>query len=505
MKDKLRSFFDTCRHFYRKQTKKQKRIYFIVGIILLIAILLLVKKQQNRPEDIITIAPQVLSRTVRTTGTLTSETDLSLGFENAGTIKSTPVSVGKKVKAGTVLATLSAGAENADVTKARGNLLKAEAEYNKAIKVTQGDSIANKELELVNAKREQDLLVHNAYDTLLSNDLVAFPVEERDEVAPTISGSYHCKEEGKYTIELYLSGTDSGSSFTYTGLEEGVGAVYTTRSENIGTCGLYITFPEGFSLSTDWEITIPNTRSSTYGYYKNLYDLAQNTRTKTISQLESELALLKAQIETGDTKIAYANLVSAQGELQSAQARLENTIIRAPSSGVVTKITKKPGESVSMREEVIVLQDIEHLYVQSAVNESNIVGIKPGQSVTITFDALTEDQIFTGTVSDIDIAPTNSGNVTNYTITAVVDTIDPILRPGMTANMTIQLFKDETAIAIPRRALIAKDEGWYVNVLDEKDNKKEVQVTLGRDADGGLVEILSGLNEHDVVWIETQQ
>jgi RND family efflux transporter MFP subunit len=508
MQDKLLTFFGKVKAKYRALTKKQRRMYIGGVVILFVVIFAIAHNKKETGTDTLVLAPQVLSRTVQVSGELTSDTDLSLGFEQSGTIKSTPVAVGKKVYPGTILATLSAGSESADVTKARGSLLRAEAEYNQARDITGGDEIADKELALENAKKDQDLLVDNAYRALLSNDLEAVPTDGDDDGGvPTISGSYTCDDQGTYIIELYSSAADSGASYKVSGLETGSGTVFTSASDNIGNCGLYITFPEDFSTSIDWEVAVPNTRSSTYITYKNAYDQAVQTRESTISQLESELATAKAQVETGDTKIAYANLVSAQGEYAAAVARLEETIIRAPSSGVVTKITKKPGESADMREEVVVLQDIDNLYVEAAVNESNIVGIKPGQKVAITFDALSEEAVYTGTVSDIDIAPTLEGDVTNYTITALIDTVDgkqdPILRPGMTANMTITLFQDAEILAIPRRAIIAGDDGWYVAVLDEEGNESQVKVTMGRDADGGLVEITSGLNSGDTIKLDT--
>ncbi len=505
MKKKTIDFVGRKKAWWKRLSKRRKALYGVVALAVVVLVFTIFFKNKGVGGEMIVVVPQEISKTVQVSGELTSNTNLSLGFEQAGVIKSTPVAVGTKVKIGSILATLSAGSEQASVTRAKGGLLKAEAEYNKAIQITGGEEIVNKELELTNTKRQQDLLVANARKALLSNDLQAFPSGNDNVSAPTISGSYTCDSEGVYYLQLYASSASSGSSYNVTGLENDVGSVYTVSTDNIGQCGLYIGFDEGFSTTTDWEIPIPNKRSSTYLTYKNAYDLAVDTREKTISQLESDIALLKLKVETSDTKIAYANLVSAQGDYAAAVAVFEDTIIRAPASGVLTKISKKPGESVGMREEVVVLQDINNLYVTADVNESNIVGIKPGQQVAVTFDALSEEQIFSGTVSDIDIAPTNTGNVTNYTITAVIDALDPILRPGMTANMTVKLFANEQVIAIPRRALIAKDEGWYVTILDEKENKQEVAVVLGRDADGGLVEIVSGLTETMRLWIEPQE
>jgi multidrug efflux pump subunit AcrA (membrane-fusion protein) len=87
--------------------------------------------------------------------------------------------------------------------------------------------------------------------------------------------------------------------------------------------------------------------------------------------------------------------------------------------------------------------------------------------------------------------------VVNYKVTASLDKIDEI-KPGMTANMIVLVGQKDNALAIPERAVIDKGNGQkVVRVIDDTKKKTyhEATVTTGMEADGGLVEILSGLNQ----------
>ena len=71
----------------------------------------------------------------------------------------------------------------------------------------------------------------------------------------------------------------------------------------------------------------------------------------------------------------------------------------------------------------------------------------------------------------------------------------PGIKPGMTANMTILVAKKDNALAVPSTAIINNNNKQYVRVIDNAKTKAyhQVQVQTGLQADGGLVEITSGL------------
>ncbi len=479
-----------------------KKKIFWPSVIIAFIFIVIILQNNGGTKEIQKISYGNHQKTIEATGEVTSDIDLTLPFKKSGTVKSISVGVGDLVKQGQILATLEAGNENAEVMQARGALLKAEAEYNSAIDVTQNQEIAKAELELENAKVEQDTLVENAYRTLLSSGLEAVSEDgDQDVSAPTISGSYLCGEEGSYTLDMYASGASSGYSFEVHGLEEGfTGSVKTDVSVPIGECGLTIIFPSGFNSGKDWIIDIPNKSSSEYASNLNTYNLALSTKQKVISELEADLEIKKTQVSTGDTKIAYANLVSAQGVYAGAVALLEETIIRAPASGKVTKIDANIGERVEAFDPVVVVQDVDNLYIEANINESNILNIQNGQKVEITFDS-SSNEVFYGSVINIDIAPTVVSSVVNYKITISLENADDRIRPGMTANIKVIVADKLNIIAVPIRSLVDADGKKSVKVSPYPNGDDSVlrEVSTGEYLDGALVEIVGGLEADEYI------
>jgi HlyD family secretion protein len=194
----------------------------------------------------------------------------------------------------------------------------------------------------------------------------------------------------------------------------------------------------------------------------------------------------------------------------SAQAVYENTIVRAPADGTITRIAVKLGELVAPQQTIVVLQDIGNLYLEAYVNEANIARIAMGQTVTFTLDAFDQQQEFSGKISMIDLGSTLISGVVNYKITAAIDTIEGI-KPGMTANMTVQISQKDNVLVIPSRAIV-KDDAFpgkdFIRVITNSKRKTFVnkEIVKGMEGDAGLIEIQSGLTEGEeiVVFIQTQ-
>jgi multidrug resistance efflux pump len=274
-----------------------------------------------------------------------------LSFLKTGRIASVNVQEGDEVKAGEVLATLDAADVKGSLNQARGALELAKAQY------------ASLNVQYANTKKQQDVLVENAYRVLLSSGLAAVAENklnsspqtvDKDQI-PEVSGTYTCDKEGSYEIFPYGSGARSGASFDVKGLETGVGTVTYYTPQPIGSCGLYILFPADYHVdaNTKWVITIPNTRSTSYAANKNAYDLALATREQVLTQLETSLGADGAS----DTSTAKATIDAAEGAYEVALANYNNTIITAPVSGTVSFVDDhlKIGESATANKTIITL------------------------------------------------------------------------------------------------------------------------------------------------------
>lgn len=497
-----------------------KKILYGVLILVLILILILLLRPKNNSANTTTDTVQLtnLKQTVLATGQVTSNTDLNLSFFSSGIVRGVKVKVGDKVSAGQIIATLDQGNELASLTQARGAVAGAQAKYQSILDGASSEEVKLSQIALENAKRDydrlksqQEILVGNAYENLLNSTPEALPsAGVSDYIAPTISGNYNLKKEGKLIISIYYTG--NGSNFSVRGITTGSGSVTTTTPQPIGDSGLYIKFPSNSSINvTEWTIDIPNKKAPDYVTNYNAYQAALKTQDSIlgtaqalIDQRQAELSLKQSTARPADIDFAKANILSAEGQFQLASANFEHTILRAPANGTITSIDIKIGELAQALKNVVTLQDINSVYLEANINEANITSVKVGAPIDITFDAFNNtEQTFKGSILKIDPSSTIVSGVVNYKITAnVLDA--PKLRPGMTANMTILVGEKDNILTIPSRAITKDSAGKKtVRVITNTKTKtyKEVEVTTGMEGDGGLIEIVTGLKENDEIVV----
>lgn len=479
MKSRFQQFFTRLRTWWQSLSVRKKTLA-VVGVLVVLFIILKSGGDTNGA-TIETVKRQTLSRTVSASGTVVSTTDLSLGFEQSKMVAAVSVVVGDIVHKGDVLAYLSNGTERAAVASARGTLMAARARYNKVLEGSSNEEVKLAQVQLENARR-----------ALLSEGLVAKPEYPGDDVAaitPTISGTY-TGAEGEYRLEL---DTTAQNTLEYSGIEYGKVKVGDISTYPLGTKGLYVQFPSGSRdqfFNTVWTIKIPNVESSSYIANKALVD-----------EKQAALDLTRATARQSDVDAALADVVVAQAGLDSATAALERTIIRAPADGTITAVDVKVGEIPTIGAQAVALQDVSNLYLEADINESSIKSLAVGQGVTVTFDAFGSDT-YHATISSIDPAATIKDNVVNYKIKALL-TEPGMIRPGMTANMTILTAQVADVLVIPLRVVTTENSVSTVQLITDERKQKTTPrtVTLGLSGDGNLVEIQNGLAEGDkVLW-----
>ncbi|MBI3232398.1 MAG: efflux RND transporter periplasmic adaptor subunit [Candidatus Doudnabacteria bacterium] len=484
---------------------KKRIIWTIIILLVLAPIAYRVFKPKDNSKNIITeiAKKQDLKQTVLATGQVVSETDLSLSFKVSGFVSSVSVKEGQKVKKGQILANLDQRDQVAALTSARGAYDLAQANYQKVLEGATNEEVAvtQKALDaaqstLDNTIAQQNTAVSNSYKALLNSAIGAIPAPNNSgSAAVTISGTYAASEQGVYKIAIY------NDAFIVTGLENSSGKVLTTEVP-LGSRGLYITFSGNIYNGDQWTVQIPNTLASTYVTNYNAYQAALQAKQvaveaakASLDQAKAALALKKAKSRPADLKASEAQVLSAQGQVLSAQASVENTVIRAPADGTITSVDIKPGELAVSLKEAIVLQDVGSLHLEANISEANIALVKEGQSIEVTLDALGSDRIFEAKVQTVNPASTLVSGVVNYKVVASLGKLESV-RPGMTANLTILTGEKFGVLAIPQRAVVQNGKK-KVRVVDNTKRKTfhEVEVESGMEADGGLVEIISGLNE----------
>ena len=177
---------------------------------------------------------------------------------------------------------------------------------------------------------------------------------------------------------------------------------------------------------------------------------------KLIARTDLETAQASAAQSQAALKSAEAQITQARAALNQVQVNLNNTIIKAPIDGVVISRNVDVGQTVAASMQAptlfVLAQDLTRMQVSASVDESDIGRIAAGQRVSFRVDAYPADT-FMGTVSQVRLNPTTEQNVVSYTTMIDVPNQEMKLKPGMTANVTIQVAGSENVLRVPNAAL----------------------------------------------------
>ena len=205
---------------------------------------------------------------------------------------------------------------------------------------------------------------------------------------------------------------------------------------------------------------------------------------------------------------AESQLESAQSSLDSTQETYDDYTITAPISGTGVTKNVKVGDNVqngSSASTLAVIYDLSSLTFQMNIDELDISQVSTGQEVQVTADAF-ENEVFSGTVTNVSMEGTSSNGVTYYPVTVTLNELGNLL-PGMNVDGVIVVDSAEQALAVPADAL---QRGNVVYVKDDSVTEaqgrvpagfREVQVETGV-INSDYVEIVSGdLQEGDQVYV----
>jgi HlyD family secretion protein len=228
-----------------------------------------------------------------------------------------------------------------------------------------------------------------------------------------------------------------------------------------------------------------------------------------VSEARANYALTRRGSRTEDIRQAQAQLDSARGQLQVVQARLADTIIRSPFSGIVTQKYATVGafvtpttsasntSSATSTSIVAVAQDLE---IVAKIAEVDIGQIQLSQPVEINVDAYPE-KVFQGRVRLISPEAIVDQNVTTFQVRASILTGQKQLLSGMNADLTFVGQKVKDALVIPTVA-IATQKGKTGVYIPDKDKKPKFQlITIGASVKT-QTQVLGGLKPGQRVFID---
>lgn len=218
-----------------------------------------------------------------------------------------------------------------------------------------------------------------------------------------------------------------------------------------------------------------------------------------IAAAEAQLAAAKAKLESimrgtsqEDLAIAKAQVDQANLNLKQAQQQLDRAILRAPFDGIVLTLKTDVGQWVGENTVVGTFADLSALEIVVGLSELDVVRTEKGQQATIQLDALPDVRL-RGHVERVAPAAEITQGVANYPTTVVVDDLNPRVRPGMSANVSIIADSRSNVLLVPNRSLRTRGRERVVAIV--KNGALEwVPVLIGASSDT-MTEIREGLTE----------
>ncbi len=131
----------------------------------------------------------------------------------------------------------------------------------------------------------------------------------------------------------------------------------------------------------------------------------------------------------------------------------------------------------------IIAADLTKMQVNANIDESDVGRMRPGENVTFRVDAYPTDT-FRGTVKQVRLNPTTVQNVVTYSTVIDVPNPDLRLKPGMTANVNIEIARRTNALRVPNAALRFRPTKDIFDAL-KQPMPEELNRGFGRGGRGG--------------------
>jgi HlyD family secretion protein len=420
--------------------KRWLKITIGITVVLVIVAVVLWRRVANDEAEVKTqvVERHTVVQEVTFTGRLRSKERAAIAFESSGTLREISVELGDKVVAGQTLAKLDPRASSLEAAKARA---------------------------------DQAAAAKKSY--------IAWQ-DAQDAAGATVTENSHVLETRRQTVRDAKLEMDQVQEVWQQSVRESGDESSTAKAR-------YATFLTAQSA-----------------YRAAQKSLAQSQATVDKTNQAAQAAAEEARsvyIATQQAAAGVAGLSSGQALEALANLRLAKTVAVAPFDGMVTTKSFQAGELATAGQVVVTVESTDTMEVVADVPESDITKLKQDQDAVFTLDAFADGREVRARIVSIAPAAKVLEGVPTYEVLLSLDRQDD-LRPGMTANVTVQTARKENVIAIPRRAIVRTGGVSKVKVVDG-DAESEKQVKVGVLGTDGFMEIVSGLNEGEVIVVSS--
>jgi multidrug efflux pump subunit AcrA (membrane-fusion protein) len=217
------------------------------------------------------------------------------------------------------------------------------------------------------------------------------------------------------------------------------------------------------------------------------------------------ISVVNSETMTSEAAATVRKIYVAEGDSVALGDKLlrlsDGELFKADFDGEVNEISVEEGDDVAANASLIQIVDFTNLQVSMRVDEYSVSSLTVGEACTISVTAL--DQTFDSTITHINRISSGGNSTAYYTVTAEFLGTENVL-PGMQVTVTIPEEEANDVVILNKDALsFSNGNSAFVLMKNDAGEMEQTQVTLGVDNDN-YVEIASGLNEGDTVYVQVQ-
>ncbi|MEM1423731.1 MAG: hypothetical protein AAGH64_06985, partial [Planctomycetota bacterium] len=268
------------------------------------------------------------------------------------------------------------------------------------------------------------------------------------------------------------------------------------------------------------ELVKAELRQQVYTDYERAMELTtlDNEITEAAAELERVRRANESELTSKEAAVTNARrrLAVRTQRVANLEEQLENTVVLAPTSGLVVYSTSLEdrrndealdvGTRIWPNREIIMLPNSSQMIASIKVHEAHVGRVSRGQSASVRVDAL-RGRMIEGTVDSVAVVAESGGwrdpNLREYTVNILLDVDNPQemgIKPSMRCEATIALDNVTDAINVPVQAVFFEDRATVVYTKHPSGKFERTNVRLGRKSDQ-QVEILAGLSVGDDVLL----
>jgi multidrug efflux pump subunit AcrA (membrane-fusion protein) len=425
--------------------------------------------QQTASTRTITARRGVVQSTVSGSGNVEAASQLDLGFKTSGTITQIYVTQGEHVGAGQLLATLDPQSAEVTLEQAKASLQSAEASLARE-EETDGESSGAG--GSTGASDDSSSASQPKASAARAGGAPAAKSAPSKRVASTRGAGTTTSSTGK------RKGSSGGGSQGSSSGGQGSGGE--ASSSSTGTTGTSISAATRAANISSARAAVKSDRLTVLSDEQAVAD------TRLVAPQSGTIVSLSGEV--GETVSGGG---TSRAPSQASEESSSATAATGRGSTAASSSSGASGSGSSSSSPFAVLSDLSSMKLVVPLSESEVGSVKPGQTATVTVEALKSAKL-AAHVSEVAALATSDSGVVSYDVTFVLDQMETGLKPGMSATAEVVVAQAE-GVNVPTSAI----SGGAVTVVHGGKQERRA-VTAGLAGNSSTI-LLSGLNAGEQV------